>query len=99
MTNHPNHSKQQQAQHALGTWDELSEGERAAARAQAYPAILDDHGREWKLGKIADLQALNAELLAALKRMVEAYREGVQDDREPMAVRQALAAIANACKD
>lgn len=87
MVNHPNRSKQQQPTHmpdasTKRTWEAL-----------AHEAIYD--AGEWKR-QCRELQVLNAELLAALKRMVETYREGCAPDREPTMVKQALAAIAKA---
>lgn len=38
-------------------WVDLSDAEKSAARAAAYPGLLDDQGREWKMGMIIDLQA------------------------------------------
>lgn len=66
------------------TWVEMSEGEKSAVRAQAYPNVLDEQGREWKLGKIEDLQALNSELLAALK-FIRRMAGGLIDGERPAA--------------
>jgi len=51
-------------------WAEMSEGQRSAVRAQAYPDVIDDKGREWKIGMIEDQR----ERIAALEREVKRLR-------------------------
>ena len=53
-------------------FESLSEAEKSALRAQAYPGILDDRGREWKLGMIADQAAKIAAQEATIDGLVAA---------------------------
>lgn len=50
-------------------WASLSEAEKSAYRAAVWPDSLDDKGREWRMGMIADLQDEVASLKAEIAKL------------------------------